>query len=130
MDLWDLTNKVRPNALVVDDEELMLELISHMLRRELDMRVMTDTKCISALKRLKKNPNEFQIIISDWEMPGVKGIDFLRAVREINADIPFLMVSGYASKEHIMQAKQFGISGYIVKPFSKQNLIAKVKQLL
>lgn len=79
---------------------------------------------------LLKYPNEFQIIISDREMTSIKSIDFLIAVREMFADIPFLMVSGYTATQHTTQTKHFYICGYIVKPSSKQKLIAKVKQLI
>ena len=73
----------------------------------------------------------YDLIVSDWNMPNMTGLEFLKAVR---ADaglkgIAFIMVTSEADKEKIMEAVQAGVSQYIVKPFNAMQLEEKIKAI-
>ena len=70
-------------------------------------------------------------IISDWNMPNMMGVDFLKAIR-LNPDtqaIPFLMVTAESNRENISEAVQAGVSNYVVKPFTAETLEQKLQGL-
>ena len=73
----------------------------------------------------------FGLVIADWNMPVMTGIELLRAVRANPTlkSIPFLMVTGERLQENIMEAVQAGVSGYLVKPFSEDNLRENVEKV-
>ncbi|XOV80281.1 MAG: response regulator [Aestuariibacter sp.] len=121
--------KNRLNILVIDDEELILELIQHMLRSAEVGNVTMRTSCQKALTLLKSAPNEFDMIISDWDVPGLNGLEFLKRVRAINPDVPFMMVTSNSSKRLVTRAIEEGIDDYLVKPFSAKCLLDKVALL-
>ncbi len=70
------------------------------------------------------------LVLCDWNMPGMSGLDFLRQVRSVGLEIPFLMVTGRADKESVIEAKDAGVSAYIAKPFSQTQLEAKLRILV
>ena len=81
-------------------------------------------------KTLKDNP-DIEFIVSDWNMPNMTGIEFLKTVR---ADpkfkhLPFLMVTAEAEKENIIEAVKSGVSNYVVKPFTGQTLQEKMSKV-
>ncbi|MCC2607677.1 response regulator [Planctobacterium marinum] len=123
-----LTKKI--NILVIDDEELTQELLRHMLR-ELDLgEIDIHASCSKALNRFKKDPSYFGMIISDWEVPGMNGLEFLKEVRILNKEIPFLMVTGNASKSYVVKAVQAGVNDFLAKPFTANSLLKKVQNLI
>ncbi|MBE1300908.1 MAG: response regulator [Alteromonadaceae bacterium] len=119
----------RPNIIVIDDEELTQELIRHMLR-ELEIgEIAIFSSCSKALSRIKKDGEHFDLIISDWEVPGLNGLDFLKEFRKIQKETPFLMVTGNASKELVVNAMKAGVTAFIAKPFTANSLLQKVTKL-
>jgi CheY-like chemotaxis protein len=84
-------------------------------------------KAIEALQSQK-----FDFVVSDWNMPVVTGIELLQWVRENDqtANIPFLMVTAERTTEQVMQAAEYGVSNYIVKPFTPNELIEKIKEIV
>lgn len=72
-----------------------------------------------------------ELIISDWNMPNMMGIDFLKQVRSNpqTKDIPFLMLTAEGQKENIVEAAQAGVSNYVIKPFTLEVIEAKIKQM-
>jgi len=83
----------------------------------------------AALAKLRTG--SFQLIISDWNMPKMMGIDLLRAVRadEKLKAIPFLMVTAEAQKENVIEAAKAGVSNYIVKPFTPDQVQTKLEAI-
>jgi len=75
--------------------------------------------------------NEVDFIVTDWNMPKMKGIDLLRLVRadERTKNVPVLMVTAEAKKEQIVEAAQAGVNQYIVKPFNAKTLNVKVTKI-
>jgi two-component system chemotaxis response regulator CheY len=75
---------------------------------------------------------QFDFLITDWNMPGMPGLDLLRAVRadERMAKMPVLMLTAEAKREQIIEAAQAGVSGYVIKPFTAVTLKEKIDKIL
>ena len=116
--------------LVVDDFSTMRRIIKTLLG-ELGYTNIDDADDgITALPKLQTG--NFDFLITDWNMPGMQGIDLLKAVRadEKLASMPVLLVTAEAKKEQIVQAAQAGVNGYIVKPFNAITLKEKMDQII
>ena len=83
-----------------------------------------------ALEELKKN--KVDLIISDWNMPNMTELEFLKAVRsdESFKKIPFVMVTAEGKKDNVMEAAKAGVSNYVVKPFTPETLEEKLKKVI
>lgn len=113
--------------LVVDDFNTMRRIVKTCLK-QLGLENVTEAEDgQQALAKLQAG--EFQLVISDWNMPNMLGIDLLRAVRadERLKKIPFLMVTAEAQKENILEAVKAGVSNYIIKPFTADALQQKLE---
>ena len=84
---------------------------------------------VTALPMLQQG--EFDFVVTDWNMPGMQGIDLLRAIRaDANLKhIPVLMVTAEAKKEQIVAAAQAGVNGYVIKPFTAATLKEKLAKI-
>lgn len=69
------------------------------------------------------------IILCDWNMPSMSGIEFLRQVRSTGAEIPFMMITGRSDHNSVIEAKNFGVDGFIRKPYSPTQIEAKLRVL-
>lgn len=67
-----------------------------------------------------------ELIIADWDMPELDGIDFLDELQNRNLSIPFLLITGHNDREHVVTASKHGVRHYLIKPFSAADLISKV----
>ena len=113
--------------LIVDDFSTMRRIIKNLLR---DLGFNNTEEADDGNTGLPKlQSGNFDFLVTDWNMPGMTGIDLLRAVRadEKLKDLPVLMVTAEAKKEQIVMAAQEGVNGYIVKPFTAQTLKEKIK---
>lgn len=119
----------KPNIILIDDEELTQELIKHMLHEVEHGEISVHSSCSKALSRLKQNKGRYQLIISDWEVPGLNGLDFLKEVRKVEPEIPFLMVTGNTSRDLVIKAVQAGVNDFLGKPFTANGLLEKVVKL-
>uniref|UniRef100_UPI002351F801 response regulator n=1 Tax=Methylophaga thiooxydans TaxID=392484 RepID=UPI002351F801 len=74
---------------------------------------------------------DFDFVVTDWNMPGMQGIDLLKTVRadEKLATLPVLMVTAETKREQIIEAAQAGVNGYIVKPFTAATLKEKIEKI-
>lgn len=81
---------------------------------------------------IKLRATRFDLVISDWNMEPVTGIDLLRNVRadSVLAKLPFLMVTAESKTENVIVAKKAGVSNYIVKPFNADTLKAKIASVM
>ena len=112
--------------LVVDDFATMRRIVKTCLK-QLGFENITEAEDGKvALDKL--NANDFKLVISDWNMPNMMGIDLLRSVRgdERLKALPFLMVTAEAQKENVLEAAKAGVSNYIIKPFTADQLEAKL----
>lgn len=117
-------------ALVVDDDPDMIEIISFVLREIGILSITRATSAMNALEHFKNKPFPFDLIICDWMMPGMNGLDFLRQVRANDRETPFLMLTSRARKEDVVAAKSAGVTAYIAKPFASAELRQKVLALV
>ena len=116
-------------VLVVDDMSTMRRIIKNVLKQIGFSDLVEAENGQDALAKLKAGDIGF--IVSDWNMPVMQGIDFLRAVRA-DAELkhlPFLMVTAEGQKENIIEAVQAGVSNYVVKPFTAEALQAKLEKI-
>ncbi len=72
----------------------------------------------------------FDIVLTDWNMPGKTGLELLKCIREVNKDVPVILITTEAEKSRVLQAIQAGVSDYLVKPFEADALRAKLGKLV
>jgi len=70
------------------------------------------------------------LVICDWNMPKMSGVEFLRQIRTVDPNLPFLMITGRTDIESVVEAKSSGVTGYIRKPFSPVQLEEKLKVIM
>lgn len=118
------------NVLIVDDYKTMLRVIRNLLSQIGFKNVDEATDGGQALECMKHK--KYGLIISDWNMEPMSGLDLLKAVRGSpeGASIPFIMVTAENKVENVVAAKQSGVSNYIVKPFSAETLKTKIASVL
>ncbi len=118
------------NVLIVDDYKTMLRIIGNLLKQLGFNNVDEATDGSMALTMFKgKN---YGLVISDWNMEPMSGLDLLKQVRALpsNANVPFVMVTAESKTENVIAAKQAGVSNYIVKPFNAETLKTKLVSVL
>jgi two-component system chemotaxis response regulator CheY len=116
-------------VLVVDDMSTMRRIVKNVLKQIGFWDMVEAENGQDALNKLKSD--DIGLIVSDWNMPVMQGIELLRAVRA-DAELkhlPFLMVTPEAQKENIIEAVQAGVSNYVVKPFSPEALQGKLEKI-
>lgn len=116
--------------MIVDDYSTMLRILRNLLRQLEFNNVEEATNGGDALQKLRENP--YNLIISDWNMQPMTGLELLKEVR---ADaklkhIPFIMVTAESKTDNVIAAKQAGVSNYIVKPFNAETLKTKMASVL
>lgn len=121
----DLAMKI----LVVDDFATMRRIVRNILKQIGFTNIVEADDGSTALDILKSD--KIDLILCDWNMPKVSGMDLLKQIRADNAmkDIPFLMVTAEAQKENIVEAVQAGCNNYIVKPFTADTISEKLKKI-
>jgi len=115
--------------LIVDDFSTMRRIIKNLLR---DLGFNNTEEADDGNTGLPKlQSGNFDFLVTDWNMPGMTGIDLLKAVRADDKlkTLPVLMVTAEAKKEQIVMAAQEGVNGYIVKPFTAQTLKEKIDKI-
>lgn len=115
--------------LIVDDFSTMRRIIKNLLRDLGFNNTAEADDGKTALPMLRTG--EFQFLVTDWNMPGMQGIDLLKAVRteENIKTIPVLMVTAEQKREQIIAAAEAGVNGYIVKPFTAATLKEKIDKI-
>jgi len=115
--------------LIVDDFSTMRRIIKNLLR-DLGFTNLTEADDGNSALPLLKNGN-FDFLITDWNMPGMSGLELLRQVRaeERLARLPVLMVTAEAKREQIIEAAKAGVNGYVVKPFTGAALKEKIEKI-
>ncbi|RYG62163.1 MAG: response regulator [Alphaproteobacteria bacterium] len=116
--------------LVVDDAQTMRRIIVNLLR-QLGFTNMTEADDgTTAWEKL--STEHVDLIISDWNMPKMTGIDLLKRVRESETykNTPFIMVTAEGKRENVIAAVQAGVSNYIVKPFNAATLKEKMTKVI
>jgi len=112
--------------LVVDDEQDMLTPLLRTLRCR-GFSVEGASNGAEALQLFKKK--SFSLVITDFKMPHMSGIELLRNVKKLSPDIPVIMITGYGTVNNAVEAMQHGAADYLLKPFSSQTLQAAIKKV-
>ncbi len=115
--------------LIVDDFSTMRRIIKNLLR-DLGFNNTQEADDGSTALPMLQN-GDFDFVVTDWNMPGMQGIDLLRAIRADDnlKHLPVLMVTAEAKREQIIMAAQAGVNGYIVKPFTATTLKEKLEKV-
>ncbi|MGK0501802.1 MAG: two-component system chemotaxis response regulator CheY [Alteromonadaceae bacterium] len=115
--------------LVVDDFSTMRRIIKNLLKDLGFANIQEADDGNTALPMLQQG--DFDFVVTDWNMPGMQGIDLLRAIRADDKlkHLPVLMVTAEAKKEQIVAAAQAGVNGYVVKPFTAATLKEKLDKI-
>ncbi len=114
------------NILIVDDYKTMLRIVHNLLKQLGFDNVDEATDGSSALQKLRSK--NFGLVISDWNMEPMTGLQLLREVRsDVKLKgVPFIMVTAESKTENVVAAKQAGVNNYIVKPFNAETLKQKI----
>ena len=117
------------NILVVDDFSTMRRIIKGLLQDLGYSNVTEADDGLTALPLLKAG--NFDFLITDWNMPGMPGVELLSQVRadERLSKMPVLMLTAEAKREQIIEAAQAGVSGYVIKPFTAAVLKEKIEKI-
>ncbi|MEI6833130.1 MAG: response regulator [bacterium] len=116
--------------LVVDDFPTMRRIVKTLMRQNGYNNFVEAEDGVQGLKALESNP-DVEFVVSDWNMPNMSGLEFLKAVRSDSrfSQLPFLMVTAESEKDHIIEAVRNGVSSYIVKPFTGAALQEKLTKI-
>jgi two-component system chemotaxis response regulator CheY len=117
-------------VLIVDDYRTMLRIIRNLLKQIDIENVEEASDGQEALNKLRAG--SFGLVISDWNMAPMTGLDLLKEVRADARlkDTPFIMITAESKTENVVAAKQAGVSNYIVKPFNAETLREKIEKVM
>lgn len=116
------------HVLYLDDEEALVLLVTRMLER-VDYQVSGYTEAEAALAAVRADPGRFDLVVTDYNMPGMSGIDVAEELARIRPDLPVAITSGYISDELRQQAEQAGVLQLIYKPNTVEELCEAVWKL-
>ncbi|MEQ8442025.1 MAG: response regulator [Alphaproteobacteria bacterium] len=118
------------NVLIVDDYKTMLRIIRNLLKQLGFNNVDEATDGGDALAKLKNK--DYGLVISDWNMEPMTGLELLREVRSDvrMQNLPFIMITAESKTENVIAAKEAGVSNYIVKPFNAATLKSKIVSVM
>lgn len=123
----------RVSVLLVEDDAFALRMAQSVLKQLGVITILVARDGEEALSVLRSEAGKIDLIISDWNMPKMSGLELLKTVRAFRPDMPFIMLTGKTSPEFVLDAKDNGVNGYVVKPFSPdqlyKRLIAVVKAM-
>lgn len=113
-------------VLVVDDFPTMRRIVKNLLKQIGFENIDEAEDGVQALIKLKQT--KYGLLVTDWNMPNMEGIDLLRNLRKEESlkDLPVLMVTAEAEKEKVIEAIKAGVDNYIVKPFTAETLKEKL----
>ena len=125
-----MSNILASKILVVDDYATMVRIIEKLLQQIGFSDIDTASNGQEALEKIEVS--DYDLVISDWNMEPMTGIELLKEVRTSidRTDLPFIMVTAESKPENVIAAKDAGVSNYIVKPFNAETLRVKIESVL
>lgn len=113
-------------VLVADDSSTMRKII---IRSLAAVGVPSATEAADGNEAVALfKPGEFDLVLTDWNMPGKSGLEVIEAIRAQDPKVPIIMVTTEAEKSRVVQAIQAGVSDYLVKPFTAETLREKLEK--
>jgi excisionase family DNA binding protein len=118
----------RMRILVVDDEASIRDLLSKTLAlAEYDVDTAPDGA--TALDRVREN-STYDLLIADLKMPGMDGLSLIRQVKQLKADLPVIIITGFSTESSAIDAVNLGVAGYLTKPFRVPQVLAAAAKAL
>jgi DNA-binding NtrC family response regulator len=114
--------------LVVDDEIDILELLELIITDRTDYEVTTTNNPVEVPELLKKHP--YDLIITDLRMPDVDGIELIEMVKQIDDQLPFIILTAYGTIESAVEAMRKGAFDYITKPFRQEQILLTIEKVM
>lgn len=119
------------NVVVIDDSEIDLELLAHIISDLPNVQVHKFQQASNAIAFLRSDKDfSIDLVLCDYEMPKFNGLDILIKFRKKNISVPFLFISAYVSDELANLCKSEGATGFIVKPYITHQLLSVVEEAL
>lgn len=113
-------------VLIVDDEPMVVQTVRDMLR-DLGVRAICSARDgAAALDVLEQNDQAVNVVVADWNMPRMTGVELCEHLRSSRPDLAFILLTGRADAESVLEARRRGVDGYLRKPFSAEQLRAKL----
>ncbi len=128
MKVDDLQPRGSERLLLVDDEPNVMKMGTRLLER-LGYKVTSQTDSVNALEIFRSSPDEFDLVITDYAMPKLTGLDFEREVRQIRPDMPVLLCTGFSEKITPDRVKELGM-GFLMKPYDMRQISEKIRKIL
>ena len=119
----------RLKVLVVDDNPQALKIMKMVLAGLGVHHIYTAKDGVGAQEFLGQFENEVDVVICDWEMPRMSGLELLKEIRKKRPDMPFMMVTGHAEITSVQRAIKSGVNAYVSKPFTPQQMKEKITAL-
>lgn len=119
----------KEHILFVDDEEQLVHMIQQMLER-LGYRVTARTSSVEALEAFRKQPDRFDLVITDHTMPNMTGIELAQKLMSVRSDIPIIICTGFSDVVIEKMVKAVGIREYIRKPITQSEIGQAIRRLL
>jgi len=116
---------MKEKILIVDDDKYIALLLYNFLEDE-GFVCETAEDGLEALEKVSKK-NDFDMVLLDFVMPRMNGLEFLAAVKEINPKLPVMMISGYRTRDNTLEALRLGAIGFIKKPFSLNDVLSTLR---
>jgi CheY-like chemotaxis protein len=117
------------SILFVDDEKVLANLASEMLE-QLGYRIRTSTSSVEALSLFRTAPHEFDLIITDYTMPQMTGVDLATEILLIRPDMPIILCTGFSEKVNEAVTRKTGIKELVMKPFSMRSIAKVIRRAL
>jgi two-component system chemotaxis response regulator CheY len=116
-------------VLMIDDSRTMRNIQKNVLKTFAECDCVEAGDGLEGLTALAANP-QFDLILVDWNMPNMDGLSFVKRFREKDKGTPVIMVTTEAEKQRIVEAIKAGVNNYVIKPFTPDSLLERVKQTL
>ena len=115
--------------LFVDDEEPLV-FMAHQILERLGYQVTTRTSSVEALEAFRTKPDAFDLVITDMTMPNMTGVELTSRLKEIRADIPIIICTGFSEVMDKNRAKALGIRAYVMKPIVKEAIARTIRKVI
>lgn len=120
------SNPTQFTILYIEDDPTTRKLTSHLLQKECTDLIVAENG-LDGFMKFKKT--SIDLIITDLSMPKISGIDFIKMIRDINHDVPIMIISIYTNNEMLQNSINYGIKAYIQKPIDEKTLTSKIKTI-